>query len=1264
MPAALEGRLREYGLEPKTVYQNLQGVMSTKQLDTLNQRISTADVNSYVDTAAQKLGKDPAAVSSMLEELGVADDLRQSLSKAKTPEQRQAAFDAVENKVLENFDQRQAQELQGLLEQTRNKIKTEGPAGVIQTFHDISLDYFERKIENDNIWDDAYFRSEKTDNTAIRQSIKGEASRKNSAAWKRTQARQGALYQAAIDGLGLDTVFKRDFLGSLSEQHGLLRDFFTEKNKRYQEFFDTKFDSPEARSREWYNLEIEMNERFAETQGNVLKVQGDMNGLFTDEMARNYGDGARITSKMWTDGVLEQSTAMHEAVTSFRDSIKGITPEERAQAWDGFKPEYRKMWMERLRVDMEGSGQLYKWDQLPPEAMQAGVPADAAKFASIEEIANKYGVPTATDTGAPNPRQLLHIAKKYLGAEAADINTIKQLTPEMVERALQLREEVTKAREAGTLPSTEVAQDVRFDELDKTFDAAINKRKYTTQTKALNELNAEIQQLWSALPDDIDPVMLERLTELQNRVATELTGLQRDVSIAEGMTRAELDMKKSDAPVDTNAVQANLKKIKDAAKVEGKPTQEIFPPGGYDQYSGYVDYGKVLLDGFNNEVKPVMDAMKSAAAEPVREHSFAGMDADTQSQLNSWLTDVRSKMTSTKHQAKNYAEAQRDFAILDYNRQYGFDKALSAVVPYEFYGTRSAANWLTRVADRPAWISQYTRLMNLHNTFQSQLPERTRNKVFVPMPFLPEWAGGGMFIDPTFQAFPFKQFTQPLDAMRRENANLTNNAGYILQDMKDGGHITKAQYDEAIANQTGPIWERAMAQAEIEHDENKNTAGDYFSMLLSPALYLTVPYYLATGKKGGQFGWPSGQLPITKFGQGIETAFKDTPLEFAGNIAGLLAKPEKMVREAKGLNEFGEWGEYYTERQVANMVAEGLIDSKQGNQALIEKQGDIWDKATQRVKEELMLKVPGMAPLYGLSHGASLDKVIGSAIPSLFPGGLLPPGEMEYKGLKQEYGLAWEAYQNGNKEAFTKFFDDHPEYQSRLALRKDPQERMTQFLKSEIWDAYGELGATDKKQATAFMGPGFQDFLSSEPGVEFSSEQLATWSKMLKGMVPQTPETQGVIEGQVPQIDYLSPETTRVTDKFFEDRKEKFPNYYNLQSSYYALPKSERGKFLNNFPELREYFQWKGDYQKKYPDLKPVFSGEVFKRMDTSNWPPSLLMITQEAALTGGKLSSGTKAILEQVWINEDRPYGSFDSWVYNSVYPSLRNQMMQEISQ
>jgi len=325
----------------------------------------------------------------------------------------------------------------------------------------------------------------------------------------------------------------------------------------------------------------------------------------------------------------------------------------------------------------------------------------------------------------------------------------------------------------------------------------------------------------------------------------------------------------------------------------------------------------------------------------------------------------------------------------------------------------------------------------------------------------------------------------------------------------------------------------------------------------------------------------------------------------------------------------------------------------------------LYDLATDRVRTELALKVPGMAGLYAMMEGAALDQIVGSSLESLFPGGLLPPAEMEFKGLKEEYSLAWEKFNAGDKEAKSEFFDDHPEYSARMALRNDPEERMEQFLRSEIWDAYGEFESkTDKKTAVAYLGPKFQSFLSSDPGVSFNTEQLVTWVRQLKGMVPETEETAPLLEKPVPEIQYYDESVTEVTDAFFEGRTENYPNYFNLQQTYYSLPRSEQSLFLTQFPELKEYWGWKDKWYRNYPDLKKILNSEEFRRVDTSTWSPMLLDTVRYAAMTGESIPTGAQSLLHQVWMNEGQPYDEFDNWLKNMVLPGIMNELEMGISQ
>jgi hypothetical protein len=692
----------------------------------------------------------------------------------------------------------------------------------------------------------------------------------------------------------------------------------------------------------------------------------------------------------------------------------------------------------------------------------------------------------------------------------------------------------------------------------------------------------------------------------------------------------------------------------------------LLPVGGYDQMAGDAPVGKILQDGWEQKVRPLLDAMQESSNKPERTYNFAGFDDDTQKQLNDYLNQVRGQKATMQHQALRYAEMQRDQAIPDYQRQYGLDKyILNPAMPYQFIMTRSGANWLTRVMDHPAYISTLVALRNAANTYQSQMPDRMKGKIFMPMPFLPSWMGGGMYIDPTASLLPMRMFVQPLDSYQNDVNNDANNAKYVLRQWAQDGTLDPTVADTAIKTQTGAAWDRAIQQAKLENNEGDKNAFDYFGTLMSPGLYASIPYYLATGKTLGS-GFPNSQLPVTRFGSSMQTALQGTSLEWLGNAAGILAKPEQWLRQAKGLNEFGEYGDYYTDRQLADMAAEGKYAPKDVQQAMIERSGPIFDEATNRVRQELMMKEPGIAPIYGALHGATLDKVVESLLPSLFPGGILPPGEMAYKGLKNEYSLAWDKYSNGDKKALSDFFDAHPEYETRLALRDDAPTRLEQFLKSNIWDAYGKLGPTDKKNVDSIMGPDFQNFLQANkanPGQEFSTDQLAQWARMLNASVPNVPATQpaaGTTAAQpVNPINPMNPQVTQITDQFFKQRTEKFPGYYMLQQGYYSLPTSERAAYLLRFPQLKDYFDWKAKYTENYPQLKNVFNGNVFKTMDFSSWSPVLMNYVGNYALTGQRMPSGATALLKQYWTMQGQPYGDFQSWLDSDVVPALNNQML-----
>ena len=201
------------------------------------------------------------------------------------------------------------------------------------------------------------------------------------------------------------------------------------------------------------------------------------------------------------------------------------------------------------------------------------------------------------------------------------------------------------------------------------------------------------------------------------------------------------------------------------------------------------------------------------------------------------------------------------------------------------------------------------------------------------------------------------------------------------------------------------------------------------------------------------------------------------------------------------------------------------------------------------------------------------------------------------------------------------------------------------------------LGTTDRKTANAEMGELFQQaFLDSETRSydSLDVEQLAAWAQMLNKSVPKTAATANAIAQPAPKINTYDPNVTKVTDQYFRLRGEQFPNYYEVEQGYFAIPKSERASYMREHPELKKYWDFKDKWQKAYPEYEPILRGQVFKRIDTSQWSPLLLDYVGMYAMTGEPLGKGAWKALEQQWIMAGSPYGDVKSWLNSQVVPAL----------
>ena len=694
------------------------------------------------------------------------------------------------------------------------------------------------------------------------------------------------------------------------------------------------------------------------------------------------------------------------------------------------------------------------------------------------------------------------------------------------------------------------------------------------------------------------------------------------------------------------------------------------PLGAFEQAASFLPESEVRDEGWSQHMRPLLDAMHETASTRLNNRPLEGAVRDIspegQDMLRQYMARTQSEMATTKLATMRWGETQRDAAMFNYNRRYGFDKTLDVPYPYQFFYTRAMLKWAGMALDGPSWFSNYARIRMQQERYERDIPERLRGKWKIPAPWMPDWMGDALYIDPLSNLFPPANFTRPLERMQQDKNYQLIEAERILQEWAQDGQASQADVINAARTRTGPVWERAFAEAQQRREAEIGNPMDFFSTMFGPAWYLSTPLNLAGIKVPGiSKGDPNkvSNLPLTNTARAMDTVTQGSWAEPIGDIIGLVGKPEEWARERAGLPTLGEYGEYYTKRQLANMVAEGLITSEQASQAMIEQQGELWLQATERVKMELAMRVPTAAAIYAGLHkedGQAGLNPMGFAqaiLPSLFGSGLLPQGELEYRGLKEEWNQVWKEYDAGNTKAVNQFFEKHPEYEAYLAKGKTNEELMRSFLVGQVWDGYMSLGSTNQKQARTQMGELFQQaFLDKETRSyeAIDIETLTQWAQMLKMQTPTAQQGQPINTPPVPEMKLYDKNTTRITDEFFNQRTRYFPNYYELEQEYYNLPRGQRASYLLKNPELKEYWGFRDKWYKTYPDLEPIFRGQVFKRVDTSTWPAGLVDSVTLYAYGAGKLGRGAAKALEQQWILAGRPYGNLDTWLKSQVVPAM----------
>ena len=199
-----------------------------------------------------------------------------------------------------------------------------------------------------------------------------------------------------------------------------------------------------------------------------------------------------------------------------------------------------------------------------------------------------------------------------------------------------------------------------------------------------------------------------------------------------------------------------------------------------------------------------------------------------------------------------------------------------------------------------------------------------------------------------------------------------------------------------------------------------------------------------------------------------------------------------------------------------------------------------------------------------------------------------PKGEEKQRELAEQFAVAVQEDNKGEPGELAKFFDDHPEYEARLALFKSPEERLKNFMIDNMWARWFEMPKVNQDEIREQLGDDFaMKFLDKETQSydTITPEQLQIWLALTKGkqVGRLSAETNALIE--LNQLQLTDPETAWRVQTFYDSRKQGFENFSTLQNEYYSKNEQGKQKYLKEHPELKEYWDFRRNWMQKNPDL-------------------------------------------------------------------------------
>ena len=814
------------------------------------------------------------------------------------------------------------------------------------------------------------------------------------------------------------------------------------------------------------------------------------------------------------------------------------------------------------------------------------------------------------------------------------------------------------------------------------------------ELRAHFEVNAD---LYTAMADRIDAALSAgadaRAAKAKQTEVTQGSAVGQPAE-AGALTGEIVALPNGESAAVTGATDETLTATRDDGRTIDAPIDPgVYPtPPQATADSRPVPLPDALSQLWTSKVRGMVDEMKELMATDAAQPATRGLggreiDPNTLAMLDKYLGQVSGAMGKAKQQAMRWGEIKRDAALLNYSDRRQYNDYLSLIAPYEFFMTRSMAAWALRAIDHPSIIANYLRTKRLLETAVTSkgTPTRLQGQARIPAPFLPDWMGDSIYFDPMRIGLPLQSFTDPWTIWGENQAKVDDRAAKTIDQWAADETIGEADAAQALRDKSGAVWDKAVAYVKSQDKSLDKDALDLGMSIVSPHLPLKWALDSLRGKQD-----QTSQLPITRYVWALSIAAG------VGGSSGI--NLEEGFRKANGLPVLDQWADYRIDRELANMAADGALKPDgtpvtvdDVREAMISREGVVYEMATIREAQQALIKAAPLGQIFKTPLEQVPEAALTMALVTMFGQGVnvLPEGETQQRALSEKYQLfkaAYSAEMNGNKSAMTAFLADHPEYEARLSLYDDKEERLRSFLVSKVWDKWANTPRAYKQDLQQAFGQEFgSSFLekTTRNYEEIPLETLTRWANTLGVLVPGDPKSNPL------PVQWTDPATARAVEAYYADREQLFDwpavsaqlgEYYDIdptekityQSGVYQSGKKKgqpilksvtrRSVYLDQHPDLGAYFDWSRKMKQEFPQIQSYLDESAALRgpespYTDSQWtemgytlPQELTSIAQAWIFSGRKPNATALKELTKVWTANGKPGATLERWIMQEL--------------